>query len=523
MALELKMTQSLRMEQKLVMTQQLQLAIRLLQLNRMEMAEEVYEQLEQNPVLEEAGTTEEAPEPQPEGETTALATQAEDAPPEERPAGESETGEFDWENYFENYSLPRTTTSTRGGSEDLPSFEAVLSKPSTLADHLLWQLSLLACSEDEREMGALIIGNLNDDGWLVLDDHQDPLEPLAQQMTEREREAVAAGAAELPPEEGQSGIEGRAERLEYWRQVAEDALEGIQEFDPPGVAARDLRECLLLQCVHVEIDPDHLVWRLVRDFLPNLERKSYQAIGKAIKVAIEEILEAERLISTLDPKPGRSYSTESPQYITPDIHVHKVGDDYHIVLNEDGLPKLRISDRYRQELRNRKGSRETREYIQGKLKSATWFIRSMHQRQRTIFKVTESIVKRQRQFFDQGVDFLKPMVLRDVAADIGMHESTVSRVTTNKYVHTPQGIFELKYFFTSGLKPSMGGGADVSSVSVREKIRQLVADESQTKPLSDQAIAQRLAAGGVKIARRTVAKYREMLGIPPSAQRKRIL
>jgi RNA polymerase sigma-54 factor len=293
-------------------------------------------------------------------------------------------------------------------------------------------------------------------------------------------------------------------------------LARVQEFDPPGIAARNLQECLLLQARHVGADDD-LLLGIINKHLSNLEKHNYAAIAKDLNQPLEEVYEATKVVMAFDPKPGRAYSDEESNYITPDVHIQKVGDKYFVVANDDGLPKLKISDFYRVALS--KGPK-AREYIQERLRSAQWLIRSIQQRQRTIVRVTESILRFQREFFEKGSAYLKPLILRDVADDIGMHESTVSRVTTNKYVHTPQGIFELKYFFNSGITRS--DGDDLASEAVKLKIKQIVANEDPKHPHSDQKIVELLLEQNIEIARRTVAKYREQLRIQPSSKRKQV-
>jgi RNA polymerase sigma-54 factor len=300
-------------------------------------------------------------------------------------------------------------------------------------------------------------------------------------------------------------------------EFAEAVLHRVQAFDPVGVAARDLRECLSLQVKHINADTPEIV-AIIDRHLKHLESKNYQAIARDLKIPLEEVVKAVRVISRLEPKPGRSFTGEDAQYITPDVYVHKMGDRYVTVLNDDGLSKLRISGMYRAALKNGEAGK-AKEYIQDKLRSAVWLIRSIHQRQRTIYKVTESIVKFQRDFLDRGIAHLKPLILRDVAEDIGMHESTVSRVTTNKYVHTPQGIYELKFFFNSAINKT--GGDEIASEAVKNHIRQIVAAEDMKHPHSDQKIVEILRGQGIEIARRTVAKYREVLGILPSSKRKK--
>jgi RNA polymerase sigma-54 factor len=297
-----------------------------------------------------------------------------------------------------------------------------------------------------------------------------------------------------------------------------ETLSLIQKFDPVGVAARDIQECLLLQAGFQNLGGT-IVEKIIMEHMDELENKKYDRIAKNLSISIQEVLSAVSIITHFEPKPGRRYNDEETIYISPDIYVFKVGDDYEIVLNEDGLPRLKINPYYRSILSNKNSVTDgTKQYIQDKLKSAAWLIKSIHQRQRTIYRVTKSIVQFQRDFFDKGVVHLKPLVLRYVAEDIQMHESTVSRVTTNKYVHTPQGVFELKYFFNSAIN-SMDGES-VSSESVKEHIRNIVKSENKSKPCSDQDIADTLKNFNIMVARRTVAKYRETLGILPSRKRK---
>jgi len=500
---EMKQLLSLKQTLQLVMTPQLQQAIKLLQLSRLELSDLVTNEMTENPVLE---VTEELPEGgervegQPGESELSMDLDGKERDPltrsEREAEGKSEPGfeEIDWDKYLENYSSgPPVPGSRVKPTEELPSYENVLTKKTSLSDHLLWQLRLSSLLEREQEIGAQIILNLNADGYLVADD-EDRLS-------------------------GKNVLEEIAENMDVSMPEVERILKGIQNFDPVGVAARNLKESLLIQARHLEVE-NGLVYAIVSTHLSELERKNFQSIARALKVSKEEVLDAVRIISHLEPRPGRLFTEEKPQYITPDIYVYKLEDDYIIVLNEDGLPKLRISPYYRRALGEMARSGDARSYIQDKLRSAVWLIRSIHQRQRTIYRVTESIVKAQKEFLDKGVAFLKPLVLRDVAEDLSLHESTISRVTTNKYVHTPQGIFELKYFFNSGI--SRTDGDDVASESVKESIRQIVAAEDPVKPLSDREIVDLLKKQSINIARRTVAKYREMLSILPSSKRKKM-
>jgi len=448
----------------------------------------------ENPVLEDGLESAQEQEREPDAETRAeqqLQAETELPPPTEQmenrevekevTADGQAASEIDWDNYLENYSSAPSMPSYKPSSEELPSLESTLTKKTSLFEHLVWQLKLSKFDEVDEKIGMLIIGNLDLDGYLK--------EPSIEEIAEE---------AEAPVER------------------AEAVLKRIQLFDPVGVAARSLQECLLIQARHQGADDDILV-RILTDHLANLEKKNYQAIARDLKEPVEEIYEAAKVIMQFDPRPGREYTTEEPHYITPDVFIHKVGDKYFVVPNDDGLPKLKISSFYRSALN---GTPKAREYIQDKLRSAQWLIRSIQQRQRTIVKVTESIIKFQRDFFDKGIAYLKPLILRDVAEDINMHESTISRVTTNKYVHTPQGIFELKFFFNSGI--SRTDGDEVASEAVKTKIKQIIAAEDARHPYSDQKIVELLKDQTIDIARRTVAKYREQLGILSSSKRKQL-
>ncbi len=499
MALELK--QHLKMTQQLVMTPQLQQAIKLLQLSRMELVDLIRTEVTENPLLEGADEPEE--EPVQSGESPAEVADHE-AKPDAKEAekaqevkGEEGANEIDWDQYLDHYQLQgHTAPSNRNLSdEEMPGYEATLTRKADLVDHLVWQLRLSNFSPEDERVAMLVIGNLDEDGYFKMpavegeSDDAAPRDPIM-------RVAFEAGV----------GVEH-----------AEAVLKRVQLLDPVGVAARDLRECLLNQVRLLNADTPEIV-AIIERHLKHLESKNYAAIAKDLKIPIEEVVKAVKVISRLEPKPGRAFSGEEPQYITPDVYVHKMGDKYVTVLNDDGLSKLRISGMYRAALKNGKAG-DAKEYIQDKLRSAVWLIRSIHQRQRTIFKVTESIVKFQRDFLDKGIAYLKPLILRDVAEDIGMHESTVSRVTTNKYVHTPQGIYELKFFFNSAINRT--GGDEIASEAVKNHIKQIVAAEDAKHPHSDQKIVEILKGQGIEIARRTVAKYREVLGILPSSKRKK--
>jgi RNA polymerase sigma-54 factor len=482
MALEIR--QQLKLSQQLVMTPQLQQAIKLLQLSRMELMDVVRTELEENPVLEEG---QEAPEDKNQSEEELAADAADEPAPEalKEVEGDSEgMSDIDWKTYLESYSLGGTAADSYEEDEDRPSYENLLTRKPSLTDHLMWQLSLSRLENREREIAAEIIGNIDDDGYLQLS-----------------IEEVSAQTGCKPEQ-------------------AEKILATVQDFDPPGVASRNLQECLLKQVEQLGMTED-VVGIILRDYIGDLEARRYQVIARSLQIPLDDVFSAAKFISSLDPRPGSQFGQEDVHYIIPDIFVYKISDEYVVVLNDEGLPNLRINSFYRNALSGAEQLDEKAgEYIQEKLRGALWLIKSIHQRQRTIYRVTKSIVKYQRDFFDRGVEHLKPLVLRDVAEDIEMHESTVSRVTTNKYVQTPQGLFELKYFFNSGI--STTGGDSVASESVKSKIKEIITAEDARKPFSDQKIVEILRDQGIDIARRTVTKYREMLGVGSSTQRKRL-
>lgn len=477
MALELK--QQLKLSQQLIMTPQLQQAIKLLQLSRLELLETIHQELETNPLLEE--TQEDLPTEQ-DSELETLTT--EEVPFQEVQLSDTKVREdFDWEGYLDEYNTSTPVLVETDPNQEWPSYDSRLTEPTTLVDHLVWQLRMSDCSEQEREIGGMIIGNLDKDGYL------------------------------------DATIEEIAEMALAEPEKVEQVLAKVQTFDPTGVAARDLRECLLVQAK--ALDPEEpLAVRIIEDHLHYLETKNYAALIRALKHSPEEVKAAVDVILGLDPRPGSAFNKETIEYISPDIYVFKVDDEWVILLNEDGMPKLRVSPYYKDALGEGDSlPTETRDYIQTKLRSAAWLIKSIHQRQRTLYRVSQSIVKLQGDFFEKGVAYLRPMVLRDIAEDVGMHESTISRVTASKYMHTPHGIFELKYFFNSSINSVVGEA--VASESVKERIRQIVREEDLSKPYSDQEIVEILEKENISIARRTVAKYREMLGILPSNRRKK--
>jgi len=499
MALEQKL--HLRLSQKLIMTPSLQQAIKLLQMTKLELQEEVTQELTENPMLEEvqeAPTEAEKAEAEksegeegqpetPEAEAGAPEPGPEEPPVPEPPAEPEREAdafeEIDYEAYFQDYmDLSYNPQTPREDVETRP-LDAVLSRPQSLTDHLLWQLDMAALPARRKEIAQAIIGNLDDAGYL---------------------QASFAEIAAMGP---------------YPLEEVEIALHMVQDFDPPGVAARDVRECLMLQIAYHDMEGTP-VEAIVRDHFELLQARKFRDIAHALGCPVEEVMTYVDTIRHLDPKPGKKHNTASSNYVIPDVYVLKIDKGYTIVLNEEGLPRLRISPFYRRliDRNNPDATRETREYAREKFRSAFRLIKSLEERQRTIYKVARSIVKHQQGFLDHGYEHMRPLILRDVADDIGMHESTVSRVVNHKYMHTPRGLFEMRFFFHSGI--SSDHGEEVSSLTVKERIKKSVAEEDAAYPLSDAAIVQILGREGLRIARRTVAKYREELRIPSSNERR---
>ncbi len=509
----MEIKQQLKLSQQLVMTPQLQQAIRLLQLSRMELIDEIRKELDGNPVLADDeidprarstgdGITGEAP-------TEAAGAIA----GEERIQriddldrlkntdtqtrnDEKKANEIDWEQFIENRSQQQALPTNRGGFDDLPPIEQNLTKRESLVDHLKWQLQMSDFTEDERHFAELVLGNLDDNGFLDLKgmEREDGTRTPDLTLDDLAREAS----------------------LEV-----EDAIEVhriMMEWDPCGACARDLRECLRVQadvygCEEMEVE-------IIEKHLHNLEKHNYQAIARDMKVPVEEVYEAVKEIQKLESRPARNFTEtdEKTIAITPDVYIVKDSDKFVVSDNDRGVQRLYINEALTKSLLKDPNAKE---FIGEKLRNAQWLIRAIEQRRKTIIRVTECIVEKQRDFFEKGVAYLKPMILRDVADAVGMHESTISRVTTNKYVHTPQGLFELKYFFNSSIRRT--SEEDIASESVKQAIKKIIEDEDKGNPLSDQAIVEILAkSAGIQIARRTVAKYREMLGILASSKRKKV-
>ncbi|MGH9465301.1 MAG: RNA polymerase factor sigma-54, partial [Thermoanaerobaculia bacterium] len=378
-----------------------------------------------------------------------------------------------------------------------PPLENSLTHEPDLYDHLLWQLHMAVTAPRQRTIAELVIGNLDEDGFLVAS-----------------LEEIRAMGDDAP--EGEPPFE---------LSEVEEALAMVRRLDPPGLACCNLRESLEAQLVTAGEPEDSLALAIVREDWEAFLRRQFQGLARKYGVALDDLEPIVERIRSLETRPGRKFTNDRVQYVSPDVFVLKVGSDYVIQLNDDGLPRLRISRAYRQMLRGMKdrgsaGDAEAQQFLKDKVRSAVWLIKSLDQRQRTIYKVAESIVRQQRTYLDQGIEHLRPMVLRDVADDIGMHESTVSRVVSNKYMHTPRGLKPMKFFFHSGIDREYG--EDISSLSVKRRIEQLIQAEEAARPISDSGLARALKREGINIARRTVAKYRDELGIPPSTNRRQI-
>ena len=484
MALALR--QQLKLTQQLLMTPQLQQAIKLLQLSRLELADTIRQEIEQNPLLEEINPGDTDYEVNQDSLSATEETadiQESEKTDEVNMEGISSMQEINWEDDYANhydagFSFSRETPDrTRLSQIDF------LTKETNLQSHLQWQLSHSELTSELESAGLFVIGNLNRNGFLEV-----TVEDITREIGCDEETALRAIAI-------------------------------IQDMDPAGVAAMNVQESLLLQLKRLDLE-DTLAAEITKDHLHNLELKNYGIIAKAIKRPIKEVLSAIEVIKGLNPYPGEQYSERDVHYIIPDVFIHMVGNEYIIVLNDEGLPRLKVCSDYEEIIESDSdASAETKTYIKEKLRDALWLIKSMQQRQRTIYKVAESLLKFQKEFFEKGVEHLKPLVLRDVAEDIEMHESTVSRVTTNKYMHTPQGIFELKYFFSTALPQK--DGESLSAESIRQRIKNMIKNENPDKPLTDNAISTVLSEENIKVARRTVAKYREQMGIMPVKHRRK--
>ncbi len=561
----MQMKMQMKMSQQLIMTPQLQQAIKLLQLSRTELEELIEQTLIENPVLEEGidmdtfpNKTDDSPETPDTAESPEVVAGTEDfETARENEHENKDQDEVDWQQYIEQVEqfggYQERRYNSGSDDEESPSIEATTAQTESLADHLVWQLDMQELSPLEYKIGAFLIGNIDNDGFLVtsvrelLESQRDLYHEINKGYKNGELPELPEIEADLLELKFQTGKTTQKKKnkkedvpdFEEYEQIPEEepkrplvsaaacsfveyVLGKIQQFNPNGVGARSLQECLLIQ-LDILGESENLCTRIVKHDMPLLESKDLKKIARRQKQDLEQVIESYRLIMSLEPKPGREFiQNPSHHYIIPDVYIYQKDDEYKVALNSAGMPRLRISNYYK-DLSNTlvdDGSL-TKDYILEKVKAGQWLLKSIEQRQKTIYRVTKSILRFQRKFFEHGIHFLRPLVLKDVAEDIDVHESTVSRITTNKYVHTPQGIFELKYFFTSGI--DQGRGEAVSSKRIKDMIQQMVQKENLKSPYTDLQIADILERqSGIKVARRTVAKYREALNILPSNKRKQL-
>lgn len=467
---QLRPTLNVTLSQRLAMTPSLLQKIELLTLSRLELSELITQELSENPVLEEV--------------TESSDLEASDRLPEKDEGGESENDryeDFDYEYFFGEYLGSSTHRKEQEVPEERPSFDLFLSKPSSLCDHLNWQLNLSEVSKEVHDVAYYLIGNINPDGYLTV------------------------------------SLEEVAEALEAPLSRVEEALGLVQAFDPVGVGSRDLRECLLRQMAAAGLEGT-LAERLVRDYLSQIQQKRFRDVARELNCSLEDISAALETIRTFSPRPGQKYSSDEPVYIQPDVYIYRAGNGYQVVMNDDGLPKLRLNRAYRRLLKEATVSKDTKTFIKERFRSAMELLKSIDQRQQTIYRVCAAIVERQSEFLDKGWMNLRPMLIKDLAEELEVHSSTISRVVANKYAYTPQGVIELRKFFTVGVESS--DGESLSIVHVKQKIRKIIEGEDPKKPLSDQKICKLLNQEGIQITRRTVAKYRDQLNIPGSRERK---
>jgi len=484
-----KLSQSLKQTQTLAMTPQLQQAIKLLTLTHLEMTTVIAEEMMENPLLEELGEEvggeEKREEEDYQIENLEMQNQEATIQNFEEAPIMSKDDDFDWQAYVEahensTYTPPNMATVD---PDEITNYENMITKGVTLPEHLEWQIRMENLTDAEINLAQEIIHNINDDGYLEISFD----------------EIIA--------------------KTGHDREDAFEILKMIKKLDPVGCGSADLIECLLVQA-EVLIPRSLLLEKMIQNHMSDLQVKNYEKISKDLSVPIEKIKEAQLILQSFHPKPGRLIAGEETQYVVPDIYVTEVSGKFVVGLNDDGVPRLKISKLY-QEMLKQSHDKGAQEYVQDKLRAAMWLIKSIQNRQKTIIKVSQALVAHQQEFFRHGPERLKPMILRDIAIEIGMHESTVSRVTTNKYMHTPIGLFELKYFFNTGVG-GKNGGEEISNEVMKLKIKKLIESENPAKPLSDQKIAELIGLEGMQLARRTVAKYREALGIVSSSDRKKI-
>jgi RNA polymerase sigma-54 factor len=545
---------NLRVSQKQILTPGLVQMVSVLALNKLELKEMINTEMVENPVLEELDSTvplldeiagkQEAHERQ---DAIDIKEKDEAGPEAEK---KDPFDEIDFGSFFRDYLDPGYRNSADLEEIDRPSFENFLSKPGTLSDHLMWQLGSVTVRPAVYAAAELVIGNLNEEGYLTASD--DELMGVAQAKdAENPAPEVAStdsALADLPAQPSHLELivsheptpeavaaeknNGLAPVLQFTRDDLREAITLIQHFDPVGVAARNLRECLMAQLEHLiktrdmegSDDPenDQVVedaLKMVDKQLHFLQNKQYKEIAKAIARPLEAVIQAHEFIRTLDPKPGLRYNKVEPKLIEPDVAFVKHGDEYLVLMNDEDLPQLRVSPTYRKMLNQNGGvEKDVKTYVKERYKSAVQLIKNIEQRRQTILKVCYAIIGRQRDFLDQGIDQLKPMMIKEVAEEIGVHPSTVSRAVASKYVHTSQGVFELRYFFSESVQGPEGAGT--SLLILKRRVKKLIEEEDPAHPLTDDQITRVLQSQGIQVTRRTVAKYREDMKIPSTHQRR---
>jgi len=545
---------NLRVSQKQILTPGLVQMVSVLALNKLELKDMITAEIMENPILEEldaqvplldevAGRQEQR--------------EREEVPEEPVLANEKKDpfDEIDFGSFFQNYLDPGYR-SPQSEEIDKPSFENFLSRPATLTDHLMWQLGAMSVRPEVREAAELIIGNLNEDGYLTASDDEllglvaaEAGVPMPSEEDEEEEEAPPAAAAAVPPVTEPAAVAAAAApapvpvaveaappaaKPAFDRAALQEAIELVRQMDPVGVAARDLRECLLAQLryhqhVHQTRANGHAngadtaqlladALALVDTQLHAVQMKQYREAAKAMGRPVEAVMQAIEYVRTLDPKPGLRYNRVEPRLIEPDVAFVKQGDDYLVVMNDDDVPQLRLNPAYCRLLSRGAAEKDVRNYVKERYKSAIQLIKNIEQRKQTILKVCHAILGRQRDFLDRGLDHLKPMMIKEVAEEIGVHPSTVSRAVAGKYAHTPQGVFELRYFFSESVQGPEGGGT--SLVILKRRVKKLIEEEDPTRPLTDEQITRILQSQGIQVTRRTVAKYREDMRIPSTHQRR---
>jgi RNA polymerase sigma-54 factor len=570
---------SLKVSQKQILTPGLVQMVSVLALNKLELADMITAELTENPVLEELDDSVplldevSAREEKMERDSSIAVQEEQPVPAEEKDPFD----EIDFGSFFSEYLDPGLRTSIEMEESEKPSFENFLSKPTTLTDHLMWQLGSLHVNEDVYRAAELVIGNLNEEGYLTATDdellgladeeHATGFNPQASDLSASSAdppdEAAAAVLPEndLEPELSESSVaiaqeasavsEAQAQEVEpgiprptlvpprtvparvpFSRDALREAIDLVRQMDPLGVGARDLRECLLAQlqglkrvdrkngngshAAELEALDDAIV--LVKEHLHALQNKHYKEVAKAMGRSLEAVMLGMDFIRTLDPRPGLRYNKAEARVIEPDVAFVKQGEEYLVLMNDEEVPQLRLNPTYRRLLSRDVAEKEVRNYVKERYKSAIQLIKNIEQRKQTILRVCYSILARQRDFLDHGIDFLKPMMIKEVAEEIGVHPSTVSRAVANKYAHTPQGVFELRYFFSESVNGPEGSGT--SLLILKRRVKKLIAEEDPTRPLTDEQITRILQSQGIQVTRRTVAKYREDMRIPSTHQRR---